>query len=118
GTSHTPGLDQHDYLLLSGETIHLEFRTRSQRERAHSKDLLRSNPSLRTFSMPKKSLKLSTRVKDLMEVPPVVIPENSTVDEAASMMWEKNIGSLIVVGDSGTMVGIVTERDMLFAITK
>ncbi|MDA4135055.1 MAG: CBS domain-containing protein [Thaumarchaeota archaeon] len=68
--------------------------------------------------MPKKTLKLSTRVKDLMEVPPVVISKNSTVDEAASMMWEKNIGSLIVVGDSGAMVGIVTERDMLFAVTK
>ena len=33
-------------------------------------------------------------------------------------MWEKNIGSVIVVDGSGTMVGIVTERDMLFAITK
>jgi len=53
-----------------------------------------------------------------MEVPPVVISENSTVDEAASMMWEKNIGSLIVVGGTGEMVGIVTERDMLFAVTK
>jgi len=68
--------------------------------------------------MPRKPSKLSTRVKDLMEVPPVVISENATVDEAASMMWEKNIGSLIVVGDSGAMVGIVTERDMLFAVTK
>lgn len=61
---------------------------------------------------------LSTKTKDIMEVPPVVIPATSTVDEAASMMWERNIGSVIVVDESGKMVGIVTERDMLFAITK
>jgi CBS domain-containing protein len=68
--------------------------------------------------MPKKSNRLSTRTKDLMEVPPVTIPEAATVDEAASIMWEKNIGSVIVTDDTGKMVGIVTERDMLFAITK
>jgi CBS domain-containing protein len=68
--------------------------------------------------MPEKTRKLSTKVKDLMEVPPVTISENATVDEAASMMWEKNIGSLMVLGESGDMVGIITERDMLFAVTK
>ena len=70
------------------------------------------------FSMPPRPSKLSTRVRDFMEVPPVMIPESSTVDEAASLMWEKNIGSLIVVDKFGDMVGIVTERDMLFAVTK
>lgn len=64
------------------------------------------------------SKKLSTKVKDLMEVPPVTISTAATVDEAAATMWEKNIGSVIVVGESGEMEGIVTERDMLFAITK
>lgn len=70
------------------------------------------------FPMPKKSHGLSTKTKDLMEVPPVVVTEAATVDEAASMMWEKNIGSVIVIDGSGKMIGIVTERDMLFAITK
>jgi len=60
----------------------------------------------------------STKTRDLMEVPPVVVPSTSSVDEAASIMWEKNIGSVMVVDDDGKMVGIVTERDMLFAITK
>jgi len=62
--------------------------------------------------------KLSTKVRDLMEVPPVTMVMTATVDEAASVMWEKNIGSVIVVDDSGVMAGIVTERDMLFAVTK
>jgi CBS domain-containing protein len=68
--------------------------------------------------MSKKTHGQSTRTRDLMEVPPVVVPSTTTVDEAATIMWEKNIGSVIVVDDSGIMVGIVTERDMLFAITK
>lgn len=68
--------------------------------------------------MSKKPHGLSTKTKDLMEVPPVVITESATVDDAASIMWERNIGSVIVVDSSGTMIGIVTERDMLFAVTK
>jgi CBS domain-containing protein len=68
--------------------------------------------------MPKSIHGIGTRTKDLMEVPPVVVHEDDTVDDAASLMWEKNIGAVIVVGETGKMTGIVTERDMLFAITK
>ncbi len=62
--------------------------------------------------------KLSTKTKDLMEVPPITVSEDVTVDEAASLMWERNIGSVIVVDGDGKIAGIVTERDMLFAVTK
>jgi CBS domain-containing protein len=58
------------------------------------------------------------RTKDLMEVPPSVVPEDTTIDEAASTMWEGNIGSVIVVDKAGVMVGILTERDVLFSVTK
>ncbi len=58
------------------------------------------------------------RTKDLMEVPPTVVPEDFTIDEAASAMWEGNIGSVIVVDKAGVMLGILTERDVLFAVTK
>ena len=34
------------------------------------------------------------------------------------MLWEKNIGSVIVVNKQDRMIGILTERDMLFAISK
>ncbi len=69
--------------------------------------------------MPKpKPQKLSAKTKDLMEVPPVVVSEDTTIDEAAATMWEKNIGSVIVVDTMGNMVGIFTERDVLFSVTK
>lgn len=69
--------------------------------------------------MPKtKPEKLSTKTKDLMEVPPVLVSEDTTIDEAAGTMWDRNIGSVIVVDKAGNMVGILTERDMLFSVTK
>lgn len=58
------------------------------------------------------------KTKDLMEVPPTIVPEETTIDEAASAMWEGNIGSVIVVDKAGVMKGIVTERDILFSVTK
>jgi CBS domain-containing protein len=58
------------------------------------------------------------KTKDLMEVPPTVISESATIDEAASAMWEGNIGSVIIVDKDGVMVGILTERDVLFSVTK
>ncbi|MDA4129084.1 MAG: CBS domain-containing protein [Thaumarchaeota archaeon] len=53
-----------------------------------------------------------------MASPPIVISENTTIDEAASIMWEKGVGSLIVVDQDGMMVGIFTERDLVFTVSK
>jgi CBS domain-containing protein len=61
---------------------------------------------------------LNARVKDFMEVPPMVVHEDITIDNAAGMMWDRNIGSVIIVDEDGRMAGIVTERDVLFAVTK
>lgn len=68
--------------------------------------------------MPKAATGLSTKVKDFMSVPASTIPDNSSIDEAGTKMWEDNIGSLIVVDTDDLMAGIITERDILFAATK
>ena len=60
----------------------------------------------------------TTKTKDLMVTPAVTVPEDATIDEVARVLWEKNIGSVIVVNKAGSMAGILTERDMLFAVTK
>lgn len=65
-----------------------------------------------------KTSQVSMKTKDLMEVPPQVVSEDTTIDQAASAMWEGNIGSVIVTDGAGVMVGILTERDVLFAVTK
>ncbi len=61
---------------------------------------------------------LSAKVRDFMEVPPTIVRTDATIDQAAGTMWEKNIGSVIVVDETGHMAGILTERDVLFAVTK
>ena len=59
-----------------------------------------------------------TKTRDLMQTPAVTVPEESTLEEAATVLWERHIGSVIVVNKSGSMTGILTESDMIFAICK
>ncbi len=68
--------------------------------------------------MSKAASNLSAKIRDFMEVPPKVIPEDATIDDAAGTMWDLNIGSVMVVDKEGHMAGIITERDILFAVTK
>lgn len=68
--------------------------------------------------MSKSTEHLSAKVKDFMEAPPIVVNEDTTIDEAASTMWEKRIGSVIVVDKEGKMAGIITASDIIFAVTK
>ncbi len=51
-------------------------------------------------------------IRDVMSKPVVMIEEDRTVAEAAKLMGERRIGSLIVTRD-GEPIGIVTERDVL-----
>jgi CBS domain-containing protein len=66
---------------------------------------------------PKQKVTL-TKTKDLMQTPAITVPEEMTLDDAARVLWSKNIGSVIVVNKQDRMIGILTERDMLFAISK
>ena len=68
--------------------------------------------------MSKSPERLSAKVKDFMEAPPIVVSEETTIDQAASTMWEKRIGSVIVVDKEGKMAGIITASDIIFAVTK
>ena len=68
--------------------------------------------------MSKTSDHLSAKVRDFMEAPPIVVNEETTIDQAASTMWEKRIGSVIVVNKEGKMAGIITASDIVFAVTK
>ena len=58
------------------------------------------------------------KTKDLMQVPAITVTEDLVIDEAAKIMWNRNIGSVIVADSAGKMEGIVTERDVIFAVTK
>jgi CBS domain-containing protein len=51
-------------------------------------------------------------VVEVMSTTPVTISEDATVSEAASLMRDKHVGSVVVLRDSKP-TGIVTERDIV-----
>lgn len=53
------------------------------------------------------------RVRDLMSTPVITVTPETTLEQAAALMLEKTIGSLVVVdpSDPTRPVGIVTETD-------
>lgn len=57
-------------------------------------------------------LELTKLVEEIMSREVITINPESTMDEAAGIMGEKHIGSLIVT-EYESPVGIVTERDLL-----
>ncbi|MDJ0269057.1 MAG: CBS domain-containing protein [Aigarchaeota archaeon] len=58
------------------------------------------------------------KVRHLMSSPPIVVSSGVRVDEAVRVMWDKRVGSVIVVDDEGRLAGIFTERDVIFAAAK
>lgn len=52
------------------------------------------------------------KVKSLMSSPVITIPYNFTVDEAAAKMLRNNISGMPVMGEDGSMVGIITKSDI------
>ena len=55
------------------------------------------------------------KVRESMVTEPITIGSNALVIEAAKLMYDKKIGSVIVV-EKGKVVGIVTERDFVVRV--
>jgi CBS-domain-containing membrane protein len=59
-----------------------------------------------------------------MNVKDVCIPlscpcrRETSLAEAANLMWERDIGALPVLDDEGVLVGVVTDRDIAMAVAK
>ncbi|MFZ0664499.1 MAG: citrate synthase [Acidimicrobiales bacterium] len=58
---------------------------------------------------------MATLVRDLMSSPAITAGVETTLTEAGRKMAEAQTGSVIVTGDGGKVVGILTERDLLRA---
>jgi len=63
--------------------------------------------------LPRRNLPLLAR--DIMTPNPVTVNEKTSLREAAKIMCENRIGSVLVVGDTGELRGILTERDVTCA---
>ncbi|MEM1873330.1 MAG: CBS domain-containing protein [Acidilobaceae archaeon] len=59
-----------------------------------------------------------TLVRDLMKTPLIVLHPIHSVREAARIMMEKNIGSIVVVDERGALLGIVTKTDIVRLVAR
>lgn len=66
--------------------------------------------------MTKRSVPL--RVSDVMVREVVTAGKNTPLKVAANSMYEKRVGSVVVVDEAGKPVGIVTERDLVYVCAK
>ena len=55
------------------------------------------------------------RVDQLMSQPAVTCRTDDTLHTAARLMWDNDCGALPVVGEGGTVVGMITDRDACMA---
>ena len=76
-------------------------------------DLVHASPSMsapsNVFEMT--YLLANLHIRDVMTSPPVTVPEDVPLEEAARVMVEKKIGCLPVMRN-GTLVGVITETDI------
>ncbi|MCS7129069.1 MAG: CBS domain-containing protein [Candidatus Caldarchaeum sp.] len=64
----------------------------------------------------KRSVRFSPlKASDLMSSPPVVVGEDATIDDVSRVMWDSGVGSVLIVDRENKLVGIITERDILYA---
>jgi CBS domain-containing protein len=55
------------------------------------------------------------KISELMTRPVHTCRATDALDRAASLMWENDIGSVVVVDDAGKVIGMVTDRDACMA---
>lgn len=55
---------------------------------------------------------------DLVTRAAVAVLRDATAVEAARRMKERNVGSVIVIDDTGTIVGILTDRDIVMKLAE
>ncbi len=57
-------------------------------------------------------------VKEIMTRDLVTVPPSTSVRDAAKKMFERKVGSVLVVGDDGKLLGIFTERDLVKVVAE
>jgi CBS domain-containing protein len=61
---------------------------------------------------------LGGSVREVMTAKPVTIGPDATVEDAATLMHDKQVSRLPVVADDGRLLGIVTRSDILRAVVR
>jgi CBS domain-containing protein len=56
------------------------------------------------------------QIRDVMTESVVTAAPDATVREVAELMRERNVGSVVLTGEGGELVGIVTDRDLAVGV--
>ena len=56
-------------------------------------------------------------VREIMSSPVVTVKETDSVETAAILMKNKEIGSIVIVDDKTRLTGMLTERDVVVRVT-
>ncbi|BCU66890.1 histidine kinase [Sulfolobales archaeon HS-7] len=62
--------------------------------------------------------KIEVKVNELMSAPPVTVALDSSLEDAVRKMIEGNVGSVMVTDSDRRLRGIITEKDVLIAVSK
>lgn len=81
-------------------------------------DLLERGAVFPTFESKKGRFKTPSKIFTIMKTPSVTLEPDDTVQDAARLMLEKNIGRVPIVDRKGMLVGIVDREDVLKALIK
>lgn len=54
------------------------------------------------------------QARDVMVAPVITIQPNSTIREAADLLWRRHISGAPVVDDHGKVIGIISEGDLIY----
>lgn len=79
-------------------------------------DLLESGAIFPEFEAKKGRFRTPPTILRLMKTPAVSLKPDNTVEKAAKLMLEKNIGRVPIVDKKGILVGIVDREDVLRAL--
>jgi CBS domain-containing protein len=60
---------------------------------------------------------MNMQLKDVMTKNVKVIPQNASVQDAAKLMKDVDVGSIPVISDTNQVVGIITDRDIVVRST-
>ncbi|BBD72238.1 histidine kinase [Sulfodiicoccus acidiphilus] len=53
-----------------------------------------------------------------MSSPALVTSTDTPLKDVVKLMWDEKVGSVLVVDEEGKLVGIVTERDVVYAASR
>ncbi|WP_054855111.1 CBS domain-containing protein [Vulcanisaeta sp. JCM 16161] len=61
---------------------------------------------------------MSITVDKVIKREPLVINENATVKDAVDIMSRENVGLLVIVNSAGKPIGVISERDIIRALSR